>query len=119
MSFHYSAGMGVRLTTYYRKRSATDNADLQKLMKGDLYISPIPHSLPTVGHSHLCSHTHLVTACHGCKVMHAAPLLDHAASVLEKRLIRVEWGHYSEFIVCLRFVCSINACLISAIAQTC
>ena len=31
--------MGVRLTTYYRKRSATDNADLQKLMKGELYIS--------------------------------------------------------------------------------
>ncbi|CAL8462032.1 g1563 [Coccomyxa elongata] len=25
-------GMGVRLTTYYRKRSATDNADLQKLV---------------------------------------------------------------------------------------
>ena len=31
--------MGVRLTTYYRKRSATDNADLQKLMKGELYVS--------------------------------------------------------------------------------
>lgn len=27
-------GMGVRLTTYYRKKSATDNADLQKLVNG-------------------------------------------------------------------------------------
>ena len=110
--------MGVRLTTYYRKRSATDNADLQKLMKGDLYIFPVPHSLPTVSHSYPLLTPNKCTACHGCRIMHTAPLLDRAASVLEQRLIPVEWGHYSECIVCLRFVHTINACLVLAIAQT-